>query len=775
MGRISRPGAARRGVTLVEMLVTVAILVIIMTVMVQIFQSATGALTAAQTIQDLDNQLKLLDSTIRTDLGGVTARFTPPLDPTDGLGYFEYIENEFADVQGEDSDDCLRFTAKAPAGQPFTGRMFVLPSALPANANPLTANQVTQYLQSQPVTITSEYAEIIYFLRNGNLYRRVLLIAPELQSAIVPSVGNQYFFGGATRTFAPGSLATNAVSWQGVNDLSARPATTGPNISAAANAFAAFAPQTIKLNTLGSLTNRENRFAAPRFADDFVTLVAPAQIGNAPTYTPGADGFSDDMNGDKLNDLYPSLYPNLFSFIANPTNTTLPRLLYVPKFSNNNIVPPFAGFLAFPYIFPGAYTVPQAVSNDQYGWIHSPTPVVFDKAGNPNLFEADRMPVPNTPTDARPVYLRNLNHNPLDLGDNSTIPDINTTPTAYYSPVQTWWGFPTWRETLSINWTDPTRQLNDGSNFTAFGQSNGLTPRPADVLPILDPNGQLLPWMSTPGDTNHSGPLPPPPFDFSIIRRTPQLYSDVLNYKTNMSVFLGTGGVIDPVWAVSWEDDLVMTNVRSFDVKGYDNAFGGFADLGWADDLRLWLPYQNMQGFQNPNNGPPGIAGTPPIVFWPPVFPGGVGYNTINETLAHEGRMPPIVADNRLDWHYPNPTYVNPTTFTPQYPGGPGNPPEPPAFPNYSSNVGDDTPGVVRLRRVWDSWSTDYSVAPDEALDGTTGQLQGPRAGYPPAYPSYPPPYAAPLRGIQIQIRVADPTNQRIKSLTIRQDFTDKL
>ena len=50
--RAARP-PPRRGVTLVEMLVTVAVLVIIMTVMVQIFQSATGALTAAQTIQEL--------------------------------------------------------------------------------------------------------------------------------------------------------------------------------------------------------------------------------------------------------------------------------------------------------------------------------------------------------------------------------------------------------------------------------------------------------------------------------------------------------------------------------------------------------------------------------------------------------------------------------------------------------------------------------------------------------------------------------------------------
>ena len=31
------------------------------------------------------------------------------------------------------------------------------------------------------------------------------------------------------------------------------------------------------------------------------------------------------------------------------------------------------------------------------------------------------------------------------------------------------------------------------------------------------------------------------------------------------------------------------------------------------------------------------------------------------------------------------------------------------------------------------------------------------------------------LRGIQIQIRVVDPTNSRVKSITIRQDFTDKL
>src|SRR5208337_4849943 len=101
------------------MLVTLAVLLLMMVAIVKIFQAATGALNAAQVYQELDNQLRLLDSTIRSDLNGVTATMTPPNNAKNNKGYFEYGENEFADVQGEDSDDYIRFTAKAPAGQPF--------------------------------------------------------------------------------------------------------------------------------------------------------------------------------------------------------------------------------------------------------------------------------------------------------------------------------------------------------------------------------------------------------------------------------------------------------------------------------------------------------------------------------------------------------------------------------------------------------------------------------------------------------------------------------
>jgi len=665
------------------MLVTVAVLLIIMTILVQIFQSATGTLTAAQQIQDLDNQLKLLDATIRSDLGGATAQFTPPLDPALNKGYFEYGENEFADLQGEDSDDYLRFTAKAPAGQPFTGRVWVNSPVGAAAMNNLNA---------QPVTVTSEFAEIIYFLRNGNLYRRVLLVAPELQSSIAQAVNNQvagaYVFYPTAfgNNIALGKLAT-ALSWQGVNDLSARPATTG-NTGAP-----------IVLNSLGDLTNRENRFASPRFANDFWSILAVPP-------GPGTDGLADDLNGDNVPDYYPSLY---FGLLA-ATN----QLIYEPGYPNVPRGAASFATMAFPYIFPGAYSNPQHLANDQYGWIHSPSPVAVDTASNTYQFDKD------------PVnYLKFMNHNPLDMGDNLPTPLFLPKAATF---TQTWWGFPTWRETLSPNWNDPTRQVNDGVNFAQFGQPNGLSPRLASTVPVKD-DGNLLPAMT------------------AVWRNTPQLFSDGFG---DINQFVTAAAAIAPggLWgSLSWEDDLIMTNVRSFDVKAYDNLFAGYVDLGWGDDARITLQTAYL-------------TQTPPFTTWNlqtvPTFTG---------TFAHEGRMPPLVEDLCFDAQSGLATNYLPAN-SPFLPANGG---------TYTGNVGDDTAGIVRLRRVWDTWSTEYSRAPATGVNAFANGFPAGPPFTPPIYPSYPPPYPAALRGIQIQIRVADPTNQRIKSLTIRQDFTDKL
>jgi hypothetical protein len=78
------------------------------------------------------------------------------------------------------------------------------------------------------------------------------------------------------------------------------------------------------------------------------------------------------------------------------------------------------------------------------------------------------------------------------------------------------------------------------------------------------------------------------------------------------------------------------------------------------------------------------------------------------------------------------------------------------------------------MRRVWDTWSTDYTNAPAIDINLRGSPLQTAPLDQP-IYPSYPPPYPQALRGIQIQIRVTDPKNEKVKILTIHQDFSDKL
>jgi hypothetical protein len=747
------------------MLVTVAMLVIIMTILVQVFQGATGALSAAQATQELDNELKLLDATIRQDLNGATAKFTPPLDPAQNLGYFEYGENEFADIQGEDSDDYIRFTAQAPPGRPFTGRMWVSNTA----AAPAFYNG-----NSQPVTITSEYAEIIYFLRNGNLYRRVLLVAPQLQSSITAAISNQAYLYNVQNTPPSAPISNTSVpftpslfhggvqvSWQGVNDLSARPAASGPNSNSGNLTNGSQALQTIVLNTLGDLTNRENRFAYSRFANDFMAIgVANGGV----TYTNIPDGIPDDVNSDNVPDYYPTLYPRILPSANNAGGSGPPanQLVFEPNYGN--FTRGFANLLGFPFVFPGAYSVAQQLQLDQYGWIHAPAPSA--------LFPQANGTCEGVTFDGSPLtYLQNLNHNPLDVGDN--LPTLTNVGQNFVggktgaSFQQTWWGFPTWRETLSPAWTDPTVQVNVGAGPVA---SNLPRVQPPGLVPLT------IPEVSSANRTVNNFPtralLPPMSSTVAAPWRTnPELQTDGWGDDGNGNSFFYTNG--NPLWSnLSWEDDLIMTGVRSFDIKAYDNALAGYGDLGWGDDLRLYVPYSTYQNnlFNANNPAMPtlnqlALAQTPATLVWPPLIPpAGSLFSTINQTFAHEGRIPPLVEDLRFDAQWGAATSYLPSNsnFLPANGG------------TYSGNIGDDNPGIVRLRRVWDSWSTEYSKAPSSGVY-PDGSPAGPLSATPPIYPSYPPPYPAPLRGIQIQIRVVDPTNSRVKSITIRQDFTDKL
>ena len=525
------PGGRRRGVTLVEMLVVVALVVLMMVILVQIFQVATGAISASRTIQELDVTLRQADSIIRSDLAGVTAKMTPPNNPADKRGYFEYGENAPADLQGEDSDDYLAFTTRAPEGQVFSGRQWLIA----ASSGQTVVNQ-----NVQPTTITSQVAEVIYFLRNGNLYRRVFLVVPErVQSINVPSTDVKYgnylnnpIFGGSIRT-----------SWQGMNDISCRPG----GLNAAGIPFPP-AP-----NDLGSLTNRENRAFRPRFGNDFVGTAT------------GGDGIADDANGDGLPDYYPTLYTD-----GNNNPNFRPNLFVNDgiAFGNGTIrqTPSSHSIYAFPFIYPGMYSVPDPnrVGND-LGWVHH----MYPGTTSTSIYGASES-------------INAVNHSPLDLGDNLVGPTKN----------QTWWGFPTWRETMtgytsdtSVGWTDPVRFVNDP--LSGYTQPIGLIPFPPTAAPnINSPN--FLP----PVTTAESGTTP---------------YGTDPNTGSNSFVAIAA-----PYSNRVWEDELLLTGVRSFDVKAYDlNAplyntlqnneayyfSAGYQDLGYGST------YYNLTGLMQNGSG----------------------------------------------------------------------------------------------------------------------------------------------------------------------------
>ena len=361
-----RCSTRRRGVTLVEMLVTLAVLLLMMTAIVKIFQAATGSLSSAQAYQELDNQLRLLDSTIRSDLTGVTATMTPPNDPRNNLGYFEYGENEFADLQGEDSDDYIRFTAKAPAGRPFTGRMYVARHRQRHRTGLSNAS-------FQPITITSEYAEIIYFLRNGNLYRRVLLVAPERQSTIVPTVS-----GNSRPTRTQQRRHDHGLDGNLLLQLHAGRARRLPG------ELAGRQRPLRHVRPHAGLASRANaqRYRHPEHPwrpdqpREQVRLSAVRQrFQDLTKLGPGGDGLARRLS---MATTCPTITPHSIPACSFPQSRKPASSCSRRPSDATYTVRQCLALLAFPYVFPGAYSRAQTLSTDAFGWIHSPNPEVYD-------------------------------------------------------------------------------------------------------------------------------------------------------------------------------------------------------------------------------------------------------------------------------------------------------------------------------------------------------------------------------------------------------------
>ncbi|MCX7408733.1 MAG: prepilin-type N-terminal cleavage/methylation domain-containing protein [Planctomycetales bacterium] len=189
------------GFTLVEMLVAVTIVLLIMSMFAQLFQLAGGSVSKQRGIMENDQRARSVQTIIKADLDKRTFRSVIPFfrgeqvdvqaseaDLIHRRGYLYYSENDPLN----DGDDMLQFTVDSELTAfnsdttPFVG--YSLPIS-PAGSSALQTAQFMYNNQNQPevddgtfdinYTSRSPAAEVSYFLRNGNLYRRIVLIRKE--------------------------------------------------------------------------------------------------------------------------------------------------------------------------------------------------------------------------------------------------------------------------------------------------------------------------------------------------------------------------------------------------------------------------------------------------------------------------------------------------------------------------------------------------------------------------------------------------------------------
>lgn len=169
----------RRAFTLVEMLVAVALISILMLMFAQIFSLAADVVGQQRGIATNDQSERQLRTVIRDDLShrtfGTMIPFrasSTPLTDEEKIreGYFHIGEGR----PENDLDDVLQFTINRRVSNqdesPIYGRAKSLTGAPDPNEPEFDDDWDADGIGA------SSFAEVVYFIRNGNLYRRVILI-----------------------------------------------------------------------------------------------------------------------------------------------------------------------------------------------------------------------------------------------------------------------------------------------------------------------------------------------------------------------------------------------------------------------------------------------------------------------------------------------------------------------------------------------------------------------------------------------------------------------
>jgi prepilin-type N-terminal cleavage/methylation domain-containing protein len=178
--RLGAAIAARRGMSLIEMLVATAASLMLMAAVAQVFSVFGSAVTNSRSMIELDARMRTVAWRLRSDLAGVTARTLPPLEPSAGEGYLEIIEGPNTDntagngstALAADTDDILLFTTRSN-DSPFLGKagsdLIESPTAEVAwFLRPTTGTSPQTYTLFRRQLLVVGYAGFAPFLASGN-------------------------------------------------------------------------------------------------------------------------------------------------------------------------------------------------------------------------------------------------------------------------------------------------------------------------------------------------------------------------------------------------------------------------------------------------------------------------------------------------------------------------------------------------------------------------------------------------------------------------------
>ena len=225
----------RRGLTIVELMIAITLTIVITSLMVRAFQSASEEMSLGRAEMEMHEQLRPVVERLREDLKNATCQPRMRESTEKYAGYFEVVEGlakdyELADTPASfmgDYDDVLALTVRSE-GQPFRGRW-------DHDNDPLTAPLILESYYAEVVwwvnfvdvdtRATAELLSLhgtgIHFADQFHLYRRVLLIRPDLTTT-----------------------ETNLATFLQNNDISTRSTGTA-----------------LEMNSIEDLVKRENRFA----------------------------------------------------------------------------------------------------------------------------------------------------------------------------------------------------------------------------------------------------------------------------------------------------------------------------------------------------------------------------------------------------------------------------------------------------------------------------------------------------------------------------------